>query len=197
MFDDLLWPFNSLPSRYIAIDIETTGLFHQNEAPDMVSIGLCVVEQRKVVSTLEYRIKPRKAYSDGSELIHGFEWNDAQNHPNLSDSWADIATLIESRLVVTHNALFDWRVLCVAALRDDLTRPQVQGVFCSQRAAQPWAQANDIKCSERGPSLGNLMAALGLEIERNDGKRKHSAKRDAYILALMVEKLRDKAAREL
>ena len=75
--------------------------------------------------------------------------------------------------------------------------PRVQGVFCSQRAAQPWAQANDIKCSERGPSLGNLMSALGLEINRNDGKRKHSAKRDAYIVALVVEKLRDKVTREL
>ena len=193
MLDALLWPFYNLPERYIAIDTETTGLFHQGVPPDMVSLGLCVVVDREVISTIEYRIKPEKPYSDDSELIHGFEWNQAQNHPELRESWSDIVSVIDGELVVAHNASFDWRVLSAAALRGGLMLPQVRGVFCSQRAAQPWSQANNIKCSERGASLSSLMVALGLDIQRSEGRGLHSAKRDAYILALLVEKLRLRA----
>jgi len=191
MYKDLLWPFTHLPKNYIAIDTETTGLFKGAEAPDMISLGMCVVKDSKVNSKLEFRFRPYKAYTDDSQNVHGIEWAEAQSYPNLSNNWDNISKLLSNKLVVAHNAAFDWRVLTHAAKKSNLTMPKVQGVFCSQRSAQPWALSNSIQCSERGPSLQTMIEELGIKIERSTAKRPHLAKQDAYILTQLIERLRN------
>jgi DNA polymerase-3 subunit epsilon len=191
MYEDLLWSFANLPANYIAIDTETTGLFKGDEAPDMISLGMCVVMDSKVNSKLEFRFKPHKAYADDSQSVHGIEWTEAQSYPNLSSNWDNISRLLSNKLVVAHNAAFDWRVLTHAAKKNNLIMPKVQGVFCSQRSAQPWALSNSIQCSERGPSLETMTEEFGIKIERSTGKRPHAAKQDAYILTQLIERLRN------
>ena len=49
MYEELLWPFTKLPSSYIVIDTETTGLFQGEIAPEMLSLGICRVVKDKIV----------------------------------------------------------------------------------------------------------------------------------------------------
>ena len=193
MLNELLWPFKQLPSKYVALDTETTGLFHQDIAPDVISIGLTEVKDFKITSSVEYLSKPEKNFSDNAFSIHGMSWEKTQDNPELSDSWDDICRVIKGELVVIHNALYDWRVLSLAASNRKLKLPVVEGVFCTQRASQPWAMANKIKCSERGASLAVLADHLDIANLRAENNGFHSARVDSNMLVLVTEELRSKS----
>lgn len=189
MYEQLLWSFSMLPENYVVLDTETTGLFDGENAPDLVSVGLSIMEGREVVCNKEFLVRAEMSYSDQAGQIHGISWQQAQNHPRLTESWNDICGLLDGQLVVAHNALFDWRVLFWAAQRRALQQPVVKGVVCCQRAAQPWAMANGIKCSERGPSLDSLVAYLGIANTRAVQGGAHGASVDANLTALVIQKL--------
>jgi len=187
---ELLWPFVSLPETYVAIDTETTGLFNGVVAPDVISIGITKVENCKLNASYEFRARPAMSYTDDSDSVHGIKWEQAQCFEPLSVSWPEINDLILGRLIVFHNALFDWRVLIAAATRNDLKPLAPSGVFCSQRAAQPWAMAKQLKCSERGPSLDALASYLHLDCVRSQFHLHHSSSTDSELTANVVERLR-------
>lgn len=192
MYEQFLWSFGQLPDEYIVIDTETTGLFDGTDAPDLVSIGVALIERNEVIDKDEYLIKPSRSFTDNADSIHGFSWEESQQHPELSENWAKISEHLKNKLIIVHNALFDWRVITAASERADLTLPEVSGVFCSQRAAQPWAMANGIQCSERGPSLDAL--AQFLEIPNSRGRKGgiHRSDIDAELTGLVVESLRQR-----
>lgn len=193
MFEELLWQFKTLLNGYVALDTETTGLFHGDVAPDVISIGLTEVCSCKVISSVQYLSRPTKKFTDNAFSVHGISWESTQAYPHLSDSWDDICGAISGKLVIAHNALYDWRVLSSAASKWELELPFVQGVFCTQRASQAWAMANNIKCSERGPSLDSLADYLGVENLRAENNDLHSASIDSELVALVAEKLRTMA----
>jgi len=68
--------------------------------------------------------------------------------------------------------------------------PPVQGVFCSQKAAIPWAQAMNLPCSHRGPSLDTVTKALGAEDLRVKKDGIHEAKIDCQQTARATELMR-------
>lgn len=74
--------------------------------------------------------------------------------------------------------------------RCDMQFPQVNGVFCSQKAATPWAQAMGLECSARGPSLDVLTKQLGVKDFRAQVDGRHGAMIDSQQTALVVEALR-------
>lgn len=195
MYEQLLYSFGQLPDEYIVIDTETTGLFDGDNAPDLVSIGVALVEKNEIRSKNEYLVKPSRSFTDNAEFIHGFSWEESLQHPQLTESWAEISAHCKDKLVIVHNALFDWRVLKSASERSNLTLPEVTGVFCSQRAAQPWAMANGIQCSERGPSLDALVQSLEIPNLREREEGIHQSGIDAELTGLVVERLRQKFAR--
>ena len=49
-----------------------------------------------------------------------------------------MAGYLKNQLIVIHNAI-DWPILLDHVDRYDLALPGIQGVFCSQKAAMPWA----------------------------------------------------------
>lgn len=189
MHEQLLWSFSMLPKKYVILDTETTGLFDGEKAPDLVSIGLSIIENRKVACNKEFLVRPEMSYSDQADQVHGIAWQESQMHPALSENWDEICEHLDGQLVVAHNALFDWRVLISAAKRGALKQPTAKGVFCCQRAAQPWAMANNIKCSERGPSLDALVNYFGITNTRLIQGGSHGASIDAGLTALAVQKL--------
>ena len=68
--------------------------------------------------------------------------------------------------------------------------PEIQGVFCSQKAAIAWAQATDLPCSHRGPSLDALTKAVGVEDLRAKLGGTHGAKIDSQQAARAIEMMR-------
>lgn len=187
MYNELLWIFTQLPDDYIVLDTETTGLPDENGLPDIVTLGITVVRNRAIAESVEFKTRPQKRISEEAQSIHGITNEEAVEFESFDSQWHQIAEYLTDQLVVIHNASFDWPILLDHAARYGLTMSPVQGVFCSQKAAIPWAQATDLPCSHRGPSLDTLTEALGVENLRVKEDGLHGAKIDSRQLAWVLE----------
>lgn len=190
MYRELLWIFSQLPDNYVVLDTETTGLPDENGLPDIVTLGITVVKDRSIVEMIEFSTRPQRIISKEAESIHGISNQQASLFKTFDSQWPEIADHFNNQLVVIHNASFDWPVLLDHVRRHELKQPKVKGVFCSQKAAIPWAQANNLECSHRGPSLDMLTKILNVEDLRAKTNGVHGAKVDSQQAACVVEELR-------
>ena len=190
MYKELLWIFTQLPDDYIVLDTETTGLPDENGSPDIVTLGIPVVRNRESAESVEFKTRPQKQISEEAQAIHGITNEQAAGFESFESQWSPIAGYLKDQLIVIHNASFDWPILLDYVARYGLSMPPIQGVFCSQKAAIPWAQAMDFSCSNRGPSLDTLTEALGVENLRVEGGGIHGAKIDSQQTARVIEVMR-------
>lgn len=189
-YPELLWPFKNLPQDYVVLDLETTGLFDESGAPSILTIGVVEVVAGEPVGGAEFCARPRRSITREASAIHGITERKAAGFPELEESWETLTLLLQGKLVVIHNASFDWLIIRDAAITHRLQVPAIQGVFCSQRSAQPWAVANGIETSSRGPSLDALTQALALPDRRSALDGQHGALIDARQSVDIVESLR-------
>ncbi|MCR9106553.1 MAG: 3'-5' exonuclease [Gammaproteobacteria bacterium] len=187
MYKELLWIFTQLPDDYIVLDTETTGLPDENGLPDIVTLGITAIRNREIAESVEFKTRPQKPISEEAQSIHGITNEQAAKFKSFDSQWQQIAEYLKDQLIVIHNASFDWPILLDHVVRYGLPMPEIQGVFCSQKAAIPWAQAMNLPCSHRGPSLDTLTKALGVEDLRVKADGLHGAKIDSRQLAQVVE----------
>lgn len=190
MYSELLWIFTQLPDDYIVLDTETTGLPDENSLPDIVTLGITVVRNRKIAESIEFKTRPKKHISEEAQSIHGISNEQAAEFESFDSQWCQIAEYLQDQLIVIHNASFDWPILLDHVSRYGLSMPPIQGVFCSQKAAIPWAQATGLRCSHRGPSLDALTKALGIEDLRSKINGIHGAEIDSQQAAQVAEVMR-------
>ncbi len=190
MYSELLWIFTQLPDDYIVLDTETTGLPDENGPPDIVTLGITVVRNRKIAESVEFKTRPQKHISEEAQSIHGISNEQAAEFESFDSQWCQIAKYLQDQLIVIHNASFDWPILLDHVSRNGLSMPPIQGVFCSQKAAIPWAQATNFPCSHRGPSLDALTKALGIEDIRSKNNGIHGAEIDSQQAAQIAEVMR-------
>ena len=190
MYNELLWIFTQLPDDYIVLDTETTGLPDENGLPDIVTLGITVVRDREIAESIEFKTRPQKRISEEALSIHGITNEQAAAFESFDLQWQRISCYLKDQLIVIHNASFDWPILLDHVERYGLVMPQIQGVFCSQKAAIPWAQAMNLPCSHRGPSLDTLTKVLGVEDLRVKQGGLHGARFDSRQTALVVEWLK-------
>lgn len=190
MYNELLWVFTQLPRDYLVLDTETTGLPDDNGPPDIVTLGITVVRDRMIAQSLEFSTRPQKRISEGAQVIHGISNEQAADFESFDAQWDQIADYMRGQLIVIHNAGFDWPILLDHVARYRLAMPPIQGVFCSQKAATPWARAMNLPCSQRGPSLDTLTTVLGGEDLRAKGDGVHGAQGDSRQTAQVVELMR-------
>lgn len=190
MYNELLWIFTQLPDDYIVLDTETTGLPDENGLPDIVTLGITVVRGREIAESIEFEIRPTRAISEEAQAIHGITDEQASAFETFESQWSQIADYFKDQLIVIHNASFDWPILLDHVARYDVTMPEIKGVFCSQKAATPWAQAKNLPCSHRGPSLDLLTEVLGVEDHRAKGDGIHGAAIDSRQAAQATEVMR-------
>ena len=122
--------------------------------------------------------------------MHGISNEQAAKFESFEPQWGQVADYLKDQLVVIHNASFDWPILLDHVARYQLDIPFIKGVFCSQKAVIPWAQAMNLPCSHRGPSLDALTKAFEVEDLRAKGNGIHGAKIDSWQAALVVEVMR-------
>lgn len=190
MYKELLWIFTQLPDDYIVLDTETTGLPDENGPPDIVTLGITVVRNREIAESVEFKTRPQKHISEEAQAIHGISNEQAAGFDAFDFQWSQIAEYLKDQLIVIHNASFDWPILLDHVGRYGLSMPPVQGVFCSQKATIPWAQATNLPCSHRGPSLDALTKALGIEDLRAKFSGIHGAGIDSRQTARVIEVMR-------
>lgn len=190
MYNELLWIFTQLPDDYIVLDTETTGLPDESGLPDIITLGLIVVRNREIVESVELETRPQKRVSEEAQSIHGITNEQAANFDSFESQWSQIAEYLKDQLIVIHNASFDWPILLDHVARYGLTMPPIIGAFCSQKAAIPWAQAMNLPCSHRGPSLDTLTEVLGAEALRAKRDGIHGARIDSQQTARVIEVMR-------
>jgi len=190
MYKELLWIFTQLPDDYIALDTETTGLPDENGPPDIVTLGITVVRNRAIAESVEFKTRPQKHISEEAQSIHGITNEQAAGFDSFDSQWNQIDEYLKDQLIVIHNASFDWPILLDHVTRYGLTMPPIQGVFCSQKAAIPWAQATDLSCSHRGPSLDMLTKAFEVEDLRAKIGGIHGANIDSQQTARVIEAMK-------
>lgn len=190
MYNELLWIFTQLPDNYIVLDTETTGLPDEQGLPDIVSLGLTVVREREIAESVEFKTRPKKRISEEAQSIHGISNEQAAGFEFFELQWEQVAGYLKGQLIVIHNASFDWPILLDHVARYDLSIPPIKGVFCSQKAAIPWAHARNFSCSHRGPSLDFLTEELGVEDHRAKGDGIHGAEIDSRQTSRVLEMMR-------
>ena len=190
MYKELLWIFTQLPDDYIVLDTETTGLPDENGLPDIVTLGITVVRNRKIAESVEFKTRPQQRITEEAQSIHAITNEQAAKFESFDSRWSQIAEYMNDQLIVIHNASFDWPILIDHIARYHLNMPSIKGVFCSQKATIAWAQAMEILCSHRGPSLGTLTKVLGIEDLRAKGDGTHGAGIDSRQAARVGELMR-------
>jgi len=185
----LLWPFRNLPNEYVVVDTESTGLFDEDGAPGLITLGAARVKNGKVEEILEVQSRPHRELKKEASLINGFDASEVKTFPLPNENWRKVEDLLNGKLVIMHNAAFDWRLIQDHIQRYQLTQLNVAGVFCSQRATQPWAEVVGIKCSSRGPSLDSLTEYLAVKNLRENEGNIHYASHDAIQTAGVINKL--------
>ena len=189
-YNELLWIFTQLPDDYLVLDTETTGLPDEKGLPDIVTLGLTVVRNREITESIEFEIRPQRPISEEAQAVHGISNEQAAKFESFKSQWSQIADYLKDQLIVIHNASFDWPILLDHVTRYHLVLPAIKGVFCSQKAAIPWAQATNLPCGHRGPSLDALTKAFEVEDLRAKGNGIHGAEIDSHQTVQVVEVMR-------
>ena len=187
MYNELLWIFTQLPDDYIVLDTETTGLPYENGLPDIGRLCITIVRHREIEESIELKTRPQTRISEEAQSIHGITNEQAAGFESFDSQWNQISDYMKDQLIVIHNASFDWPILLDHVAQYGLLMPSIQGVFCSQKAAIPWAQAMNLPCSHRGPSLDALTKALGVDDLRDKLGGLQGAEIDSRQAARVME----------
>lgn len=96
-----------MAERYIAFDVETPNANNSS----ISSIGLAVVEGGMVVDSFSTLVDPEVHFDCFNMQLTGITPEMVEGAPNFPRLWEQIAPLMDSGLLVAHNAPFDMSVL--------------------------------------------------------------------------------------
>ena len=159
--------------NFTAIDFETATSVYSS----ICSMGICVVENNKVVERRDILIRPEPfEFKEYNTKIHGIEPYMVENERKFCDCWKEIKPYLENKTIIAHNAQFD-----VGALRATLDLFGIEypafDYLCTVKLSQ---KAYPGLASHK---LNNLGAVLGIEFEH------HRAGEDAYACACVMLKI--------
>lgn len=190
---ETLSAFLALPSSYIVLDTETTGLPDELGPPGIVTLGLTEVQNNEIRSSIEFKLKPYRSIKEEAQKIHGITNEEADKFTSLESKWFEIKQFLDNKTIIIHNASFDWPIILFHIEKFHLSPLEGTIVFCSQKSSIPFAMENKIPMSSRGPSLDSLSEYLGITSLRVNGL--HGAEIDTRQTAMVVEQLRKLARR--
>lgn len=96
-----------METRYIAFDVETP-----NHANDRISaIGIAVAEPRGIVAEYDFLVDPQAPFDGFNVALTGITPAMVRGQPSFAQLWPTLAPILESGLLVAHNAPFDMGVL--------------------------------------------------------------------------------------
>jgi DNA polymerase-3 subunit epsilon len=120
---------------FAAIDFETAN--HRSDSPCQVAVVL--VEDGQIVSERSWLIRPRDMYfSDRCIAVHGIFPSDVKNEPEWDAVWDELHPMIEGRVLIAHNAMFDMAVLNATLATYDLACPKIEFQCTRLIARRTW-----------------------------------------------------------
>ncbi|MFF3336129.1 DEDDh family exonuclease [Streptomyces sp. NPDC002888] len=174
MLDDLTtaaspatqWPA-AYPHGYAVVDVETTGLARDDR---IISAAVYRLDARGEVKDHWYTlVNPER--DPGPVWIHGLTSEVLEGAPLFSDVAEEFASRLDGRVLVAHNAVFDWQMIAREYARAEREAP-VRQRLCTI------ALSKELGLPLPNHKLESLAAHFGV-VQR----RAHHALDDARVLA--------------
>ena len=120
----------------VIIDLESTGLLHQDPETEIAQICISDIRGRTLFSML---LKPSQPMSDTVINIHHISNEQVINQPVFPQVAKMIAFVLKDKHVVSWNMDFDWRLLVHMFKKYKLDKPEVAGLSCAMDKYSEWA----------------------------------------------------------
>ena len=120
----------------VIIDIESTGLLHQDPETEIAQICIVDIQGRQLFSML---LKPSQPMNDTVIDIHKITNEQVINQPIFPQVAKMIAFVLKNKHVVSWNMDFDWRLLVHMFKKYELDKPEVAGLSCAMDRYSEWA----------------------------------------------------------
>ncbi|PZT69819.1 DEDDh family exonuclease [Streptomyces sp. SW4] len=160
------WPA-AYPQGYAVVDVETTGLARDDR---IISAAVYRLDARGEVEDHWYTlVNPER--DPGPVWIHGLTSEVLEGAPLFRDIAEEFAARLEGRVLVAHNAVFDWQMIAREYARARLVAP-VRQRLCTI------ALAKELALPLPNHKLESLAAHFGVVQQRA-----HHALDDARVLA--------------
>lgn len=159
---------------FAVIDLETTGGNPNSER--IIEIGIVLHDGKHKIGEYTTLINPEKEISGFISTFTGITNAMVKNAPKFEDVADTILELLEGKIIVAHNAKFDYNFIKSEFRR--LNIPFTQKSICTVQLSRK------IFPSYKSHSLGNICRDLGIVVDN-----RHRAFGDAAATALLLEKL--------
>jgi DNA polymerase-3 subunit epsilon len=158
---DVSW--DELP--VVLIDTETTG---RDSATDrIVEIGLIIGQKGEVLARHNWLINPGIPIPEEVSKIHGIKDEDVKDSPSFADVAKEIIELLHGHVPGAYNAPFD-RGFVLAEMRRAGIEPSQSSPPALRNGVEwldPLVWARHIHKYEKGKTLGDVTARLGIKLE--------------------------------
>ncbi|MET8826193.1 DEDDh family exonuclease [Streptomyces sp. NPDC004610] len=162
----LPWP-TAYPTGYAVVDVETTGLARDDR---IISAAVYRLDARGEVEDHWYTlVNPER--DPGPVWIHGLTTDQLDSAPLFQDIAEEFGRRLADRVLVAHNAVFDWQMIAREYVRVE-SRPPVRQRLCTI------ALSKTLALPLPNHKLESLAAHFGV-VQR----RAHHALDDARVLA--------------
>lgn len=164
--------------RYVAFDLETTGLSQGDDA--IVEIAAVRVVNGEVTDEYQQLVDPRKPMPAEAQEINHITDDMLKGKPTIYEALPSFLSFIGDDVLAAHNARFDAKFLAQACMIGRFKTPS--RYFDTMELARYWPEAENKK-------LGTLLAAAGIE---NDDA--HRALGDACAVAALISATNERRA---
>ncbi|WP_332452763.1 3'-5' exonuclease [Chryseobacterium aquaticum] len=163
---------------FCAIDFETAT----HERHSACELGICVVENSKIVSTKTWLIKPPSFpyFNQRNIDVHGILPSDVKDAPTFDEIWYEVQEMMYGSLMIAHNASFDAGVLRSCLDYYGMFKPNLNYLCSIQVAKKSWNYL---------PKYGLKHLAEHHQIKFNHHRAGDDAEACARISLLAFEKL--------
>ncbi len=159
-----------MTEKYVIFDVETP-----NARNDRISsIGIAVMEGGRVVDTYSTLVNPETHFDPFNIRLTGITPSMTWDSPTFPELWRQVGGLMESAVLVAHNAAFDMGVLSKCLRAYEIPCPACLPYACTVRMGR--------KCFPALPDhkLNTMCGHLGIALDH------HRADSDALACAALL-----------
>ncbi len=144
--------------RYIVFDVETPNRYNNR----MSAIGITVIAESRITDSFFTYVDPEARFDRFNTELTGISAETVQGAPNFAALWAEIEPLMNSGILVAHNAVFDMGVLKKCLHDYHITWKPAAKYLCTVQAGRrllPGMRHNlDVMCDYYGIALDHHQA---------------------------------------
>lgn len=121
---------------FCALDFETAT----HERNSACELGICIVQDSKIVETKTWLIKPPSFpyFNQRNIDVHGIFPDDVKDAPTFEDIWYEVQEMMYGTLMIAHNASFDAGVLRGCFNHYGIFSPKINYLCSIQLAKKSW-----------------------------------------------------------